>query len=57
MFKRDDMRRKRRQLKQYKEEKEIVKDIEIIAFIDVLIDLVLCQQYRDCINERTIALF
>jgi len=43
------MRRKRKQKK-----KEIVKDNEIIAFIDVLIDLFLCKQYRDCVNENHI---
>ena len=31
---------------------EIVKDNEIIAFIEVLTDLFLCKQYRDCVNEK-----
>jgi len=40
MCKREDLRRKRKQ-------KKIVKDSEIIAFIDVLTDLFPYNQYRD----------
>jgi len=43
------MRRKGKQKK-----KGIVKDNEIIAFIDVLIDLFLCKQYCDCVHENHI---
>jgi len=43
------MRRKGKQKKM-----EIVKDKEIVVFIDVLIDLFLCKQYRDCVNEKNI---
>jgi hypothetical protein len=40
----------KRKIKQKK--MEIVKDNEIIAFIEVLTDLFLCKQYRDCVNEK-----
>jgi methyl coenzyme M reductase subunit C-like uncharacterized protein (methanogenesis marker protein 7) len=47
------MRRKGKQKK-----KTTDKDNEMIEFIDILIDLFLCKQYRDCINKKKyIALF
>jgi hypothetical protein len=46
------MRRKGKQKK-----KKIVKDKEMLAFIDVSIDLFPYNQYRDCVNKKNVALF
>ena len=44
----------RRYEKERKAEEIEDKDNEIIAFIDVLVDLFLCKQYRDCVNKKNI---
>jgi len=49
--KKKQMCRMRRYEKERKAEEIEDKDNEIIAFIDILIGLFLCKQYRGCGNE------